>query len=132
MSEWIEWSGGVCPVPDGTLVDVEYRDGSSEHSAIATSSSSSGSGASPTFWENDHTQLDIIRYRVCQSVSRESKRSDFNNWFDTWDEAHSFLMKHAQLTVDNLRKNLEGANGALGRIKGMPAPMWEVCDGARY
>lgn len=22
---WIEWRGGECPVPDGTLVDVRYR-----------------------------------------------------------------------------------------------------------
>lgn len=27
MSEWIKWNGGECPVANGTLVDVEHRDG---------------------------------------------------------------------------------------------------------
>jgi hypothetical protein len=24
---WIEWFGGGCPVPEGTRIDVEHRDG---------------------------------------------------------------------------------------------------------
>lgn len=27
MSEWIEWKGGECPVSDGVLVEIRYRDG---------------------------------------------------------------------------------------------------------
>lgn len=28
---WIEWGGGECPVPTGTLVDVRYRNGEENH-----------------------------------------------------------------------------------------------------
>ena len=27
MSDWIEWKGGECPVPDSTMVEVRFRDG---------------------------------------------------------------------------------------------------------
>jgi hypothetical protein len=51
--------------------------------------------------------------------SRESKRSEFQNWFDTWEDAHAFLLTIQQLEVTALRLKLESANETLGRIKGM-------------
>lgn len=67
---WIEWGGGECPVPPGTIVDVRYRSGQVEKSACAwgwgscprTSEASSAAGAA--FWENDSIENDIIAYRI--------------------------------------------------------------------
>ena len=34
-NEWTEWKGGECPVPEGTKVDVIYRDGTKESLIMA-------------------------------------------------------------------------------------------------
>ena len=26
MNKWIEWKGGECPVPEGTVVNIKLRD----------------------------------------------------------------------------------------------------------
>ena len=36
MNEWLDWNGGSCPVADGTLVDIKFRDGSTENAINAT------------------------------------------------------------------------------------------------
>jgi hypothetical protein len=51
--------------------------------------------------------------------SRENKKSDWQCWFDTWEQAHDFLVSEAQKKVDSLRLELKKANGCLGNIKGM-------------
>jgi hypothetical protein len=53
---------------------------------------------------------------------REAKKSDYQNWFATWDEAHQFLLKQQQYYVETIRNNLLRANGTLERIKGMHKP----------
>lgn len=35
--DWIEWKGGKCPVPEGTLVDVKHMDGDTFYSIRALS-----------------------------------------------------------------------------------------------
>jgi hypothetical protein len=50
---------------------------------------------------------------------REAKRSEHYNWFDTWGEAHAFLIERAEAEVQALRNRLEQAKGRLGNIKGM-------------
>lgn len=54
--------------------------------------------------------------------SRFAKRSDFGNYFDTWEEAHQYLIDKAQKEVDGYRINLERAKGDLGNIKGLKKP----------
>lgn len=53
---------------------------------------------------------------------REAKRSNYINWHDSWEDAHSFLMEEAQWKIDGLRLQLERAKGELGNIKGMKKP----------
>lgn len=53
---------------------------------------------------------------------REAKRSEWQNWHDTWEDARQFLLNKAQSRVDSLRAQLERAKGELGNIKGMKAP----------
>lgn len=53
---------------------------------------------------------------------REAKRSARQNWHDTWEEAHAFILAEAQASVDSLRRRLERATDKLGNIKGMKKP----------
>lgn len=74
--------------------------------------------------------LEVLRETAHQVVlpptrgreTRESKRSDWSNWHDTWEEAHAFLVDKAQREVDAIRGQLERAKGKLGNIKGMKKP----------
>lgn len=54
MSEWIEWKGGECPVPVGTLVDVRFRNG---YSAAAYP-------ADKFRWARIENHADIVAYRL--------------------------------------------------------------------
>jgi hypothetical protein len=61
MSDWIEWAGGKCPVPEGTVVDVRHRDGCGYlHLKAERDTYASG-----TFWRCDNMGGDIVAYRVC-------------------------------------------------------------------
>ena len=53
--EWVEWKGGKCPIADGVLHQVKFRDGSPSqicHDAPSWS------------WRNDGSQFDIVAYLV--------------------------------------------------------------------
>lgn len=62
-SRWIEWFGGYCPVPRGTLVDVTYRDGKTLNCLPADEIHSTVRDASGSFWQHDDAPNDIVRYR---------------------------------------------------------------------
>lgn len=61
---WIEWGGGECPVEEGTLVDVRYRDGQELSTLPAKGKPEGGRDASRAFWHNDGNLNDIIAYRL--------------------------------------------------------------------
>src|SRR5687768_15104235 len=63
MSEWIEWKGGECPVPRGTLIDVRYRDGGEMYGRRALECESWGRDASSSFWGRLNIDSDITAYR---------------------------------------------------------------------
>lgn len=50
---------------------------------------------------------------------KEAKRSDWCNYFDSFDEAKVYLVEKADQRVKSLRLSLEKANGELGQIKGI-------------
>lgn len=60
---WIEWSGGACPVPRGTLVDVIYRDGETLYGLRADEFNDTKRDASSSFWQHEGALNDIVRYR---------------------------------------------------------------------
>ncbi len=60
---WIEWSGGACPVPRGTLVDVIYRDGETLCGLPADELNDTERDASVCFWRHNGMSNDIVRYR---------------------------------------------------------------------
>jgi hypothetical protein len=85
--------------------------------------------------------MTIIKYRVefrkiyAVEVERETKSqvvlrngrktnkvSSWSNWFDTWEEAHEFLINESLNNVNDARTRLEIANGILGQIRGMKKP----------
>jgi hypothetical protein len=65
------------------------------------------------------SQVVLLRKGIVQTERREAKRSEYSNWFDTWEEAHAFLIERAEAEVQALRGQLEQAKGRLGNIKGM-------------
>lgn len=61
---WIKWKGGECPVPDGTIVDVQYRSGSRNAREVASSNGDADGSAAGAFWHNDDSRADIVAYRI--------------------------------------------------------------------
>ena len=59
MSEWKNWTGGYCPVPKGTVVKIEMRDGIL---ALETAESLD--------WRHYGTSGDIIKYHVIEEAPR--------------------------------------------------------------
>lgn len=80
---WIEWSGGECPVEEGTLVDVRYRNGKENHH-VGAGLSFCDTGSNPDLnaedWSKDDTSSDIIAYRLHQpqEVTEADDESDLN------------------------------------------------------
>ncbi|HVI55442.1 MAG TPA: hypothetical protein VM621_10360 [Luteibacter sp.] len=57
-----------------------------------------------------------------KKARRQAKRSEFSNYFPTFEEAKSFLIEVAERNVASIRLQLERANGALGNAKGLRDP----------
>jgi hypothetical protein len=53
---------------------------------------------------------------------KHAKRSQYDNYFDTWQEAYQFLLERAISRVLSARRELDLANSHLGNVKGMKAP----------
>lgn len=62
--EWIEWKGGDCPVPKGTLVDVRYRNGHEEIGIPAGEHSGSSYRMNAIDWADNGFSADITAYRL--------------------------------------------------------------------
>jgi hypothetical protein len=54
-----------------------------------------------------------------RTESCERKSADSHRWFNSWEEAHAYLVGEAERSVNNCRRMLETANGHLGNVKGM-------------
>lgn len=61
-NNWIEHVSGVCPVAQGTLVDVTYRDNEIK-TKLPALLSAPGRDASWPFWQNDNQSNDIVWWR---------------------------------------------------------------------
>lgn len=74
---WIEWHGGECPVPEGTVVDVRYRDGSQENALMANRPDRTRfKTAAAPWWRNDRSPGDIIAYRLHQPQDANTRAND--------------------------------------------------------
>lgn len=72
---WTKWDGGECPVEEGVLVDVRYRDGQ-EKLGIPALQPVDGYNASHWFWMRDGMCNDIVAYRVAKCAPK----ADTNGW----------------------------------------------------
>lgn len=63
-SDWVEWGGGKCPVPEMTKVIVKYRSGKISGPFNALEHLPSGDHAGSAYWSNDGIANDIIAYRI--------------------------------------------------------------------
>lgn len=61
MSEWIEWSGGECPVAPETVVEIRVRDGNPYPTDTADK----------FYWLHGQLGSDIIAYRVVSTPEEE-------------------------------------------------------------
>lgn len=77
---WIEWGGGECPVPRGTLVDVRYRDGRQLNALSANDGTLNPRDASFVFWRNGGSEKDIIAYRLHKTneITEADDEADLN------------------------------------------------------
>lgn len=51
-----------------------------------------------------------------------TKKGRDGEYFDTWEEAHDYLLKRQQERVDSLHRQLEEAKARLENIEGMKRP----------
>ncbi len=61
----------------------------------------------------------FVLFRNRKVERKELKISDWNEYYDTWEDAHAALTLDAEWKVKNARRNLELANSYVGNIKGM-------------
>lgn len=74
---WIDWGGGECPVPRGTLVDVRHRDSQAYPDRIGTPALvAGGHGATYHHWLHDGMRNDIISYRLHKPQEAEQAEAD--------------------------------------------------------
>ena len=75
--DWIEWRGGECPVPTGTLVDVKWRDGRIDDGIPAKISHDlDPSKRNAISWRHHGNSYDIIAYRLHQPQKAEQFKAD--------------------------------------------------------
>lgn len=76
--DWIDWHGGECPVPRGTLVDVKYLCGDVNRHIKAGEPDSSGSidTAFAVRWSKLGAEYDIIAYRLHKPQEEVQAKAD--------------------------------------------------------
>ena len=81
---WIEWGGGECPVPCGTMVDVKHRCGAASENQQAWPKGHKESdvivnplsNAGQAFWRHENSVMDIIAYRLHKPQEAEQFKAD--------------------------------------------------------
>lgn len=75
--DWIDWPGGECPVPTGTLVDVKWRDGRIDDGIPAKISHDlDSSKRNAISWQHYGNSHDIVAYRLHQPQEAEQAKVD--------------------------------------------------------
>lgn len=78
--DWIDWPGGECPVPTGTLVDVKWRDGRIDDGIPAKISHDlDSSKRNAISWQHHGNSHDIIAYRLHQPQEAVNDEADLND-----------------------------------------------------
>lgn len=64
--------------------------------------------------------------RLRKTEQKELKRTEWREYYDTWEEAHVALMEDAERRLISARRALEAAQGYAGNVMGMRPPKNEV------
>ena len=76
-------------------------------------------------WDRDIIAVECER-ETASSVfingRRNAKRSTYENYYDTWEDAHSALLLAAERRVANYRSELDKTEAALEEIQSMTKP----------
>ena len=74
-------------------------------------------------WGQDLIEAVEVEKETDKSVwidgNRSAKRSGYNNYFDSWGEAHLFLLDKAGRKLDSAKFSLQRAQGEYENIKGL-------------
>jgi len=63
-----------------------------------------------------------VKHNGIGSERRSNKISDYESWFDTWDEAKAHLVKIAEDDLNRARLQLSRAQGNYGNMVGLKNP----------
>jgi hypothetical protein len=75
-TEWIKWEGGDMPVPEGALVDVHYRFGTTRI-AVRAGQYADQDGTYPAqVWAHCNNAYDIVGYRAYYADKAEPKQKN--------------------------------------------------------
>ena len=104
MTDWIEWTGGDCPVAKGTLVDVKYRDGRSARGVTAgtewgESGHVSDNGKNAEGWSHDGIGADIVAYRLAQPAHVTRMLAERDELADRMAKLHAFTDSEAYRSI---------------------------------
>lgn len=69
--------------------------------------------------ETAHYVTFVAEWGHRKSEHREKKDSGYYKWFDTWEEAHAYLLERAQGSVRNCSLSLDRARERLRRVEAM-------------
>lgn len=111
---YIIWGGGDCPVLEGTLVDLKYREGSTFKPKFNVPALESGTNASWPYWRNDGMKNDIVAYRLSKQPDVFVAVPEVEPQPDTNPKRQYGL---ASIPL-NLWSTLASAYGALGLYNG--------------
>lgn len=117
---WIEWEGGECPVDEGTLIDVRYRDG---HEQAGCKCGVWGDELYATsYWLNSGGHSNIIAYRL-HKPEQATEKDKGTDWFSPEADAiidgasviKGFLSKTTKPTIERLAANYRNAKDCAER-----------------
>ena len=77
-------------------------------------------------WNSPRVETVQVESETSSTVTikgkRRKKETQYESYFDTWQEAHEWLLRGAEGRLTSARRSLEMAQGFHGNVKGMKQP----------
>lgn len=106
--EWIENNSGICPVAQGTLVDIRNRLGEEFLAVAALKISHTFADASADYWNDDGCELDITHWRLHKpelTLEDAFDEPDSKPWTEAAMERLTY--KYPETKPINVKKTIE-------------------------
>lgn len=81
----------------------------------------SGAKIEPVECDSANDRWVFFVTKVSRKRRRKAKRSTWDNYFDTWDEAHAFLIEKAERSLMSLEYAIEREKKTLNELRAMSA-----------